>query len=504
MDNADLCSQLWHQLHFSQPSVRTASIEQSRTLIEVTLTYANETTPRSSNSLHKIDLDVPFFDVKPPPGVLTAVLETVELDIKLYAGDRLSAEPSTGGHDIASAPHWHECFDDDADDSGSEMLLEPENYNEGRSLPRLLDSPSTLSEPTLQASISELPETMPRTYQVLNLLDAAIRRAISGSLERLSCGIVMKCNRSFKTLSSIAPSLFRPGHLPAVASRSVFLPTIGRSLAAISSKCSATNALKMTKPSQPHCDAGQDVSTEQVVLRDESVSSSEHWSKILWSTIERGLLDSMPETRLKPLATGVTDSQGVIFDDELLEVNEMDHLFPQLLLSKRVNDEISEVESHENFYSDSDDLFNDPNEYSEHEDEDEIYNGDEFSSVSVEDSYWDHENLFDEVAPENDFNLQHDAIWPSVSVGESGWNHQDLRDQITQRADIDHLHDGVWSRPFNNNTGLSDIIGVGGCMFEEDTRSMCESMGAMSMLDDDADAISSSVCGMDDQEMLLT
>jgi hypothetical protein len=29
-------------------------------------------------------------------------------------------------------------------------------------------------------------------------------------------------------------------------------------------------------------------------------------------------------------------------------------------------------------------------------------------------------------------------------------------------------------------------------------------MGAMSMLDDNADAYSSSVCGMDDQEMLLT
>ena len=504
MDNADLCSQLWHQLYFSRPSVRTTSIEQARTLIEVTLTYSNETTSRSSNSPHKIDLDVPFFDVKPPPSVLTAGLETVELDIKLYAGDRLSAEPSTGGQDIASEPHWHDWFDDDTDDSNSEMLLESENYNEGRSLPPLLDSSSTLQEPMFGTTMSELPDTMPRTYQVLNLLDAAIKRAISGSLERLPCGIVMKCNRSFKTLSSIAPSLFRPGHLPAVASRAVFLPTISRSLAAIGLECSATNPLKKTKPSQPRYDAEQAVSPEQVVLRDESVSSPENWSKILWSTIERGLLDLMPETRLKPLAMDVTDSQDVIFDDELLEVNEMDHLFPQLLLSRRVNDEISEVESHENFCSDSDDLFNDLDKYSEHEDEDKIYNGDEFSSVSVGESYWDHENLFDEVAPENNFDLHHNTIWPSASVGESGWDHKDLRDQVAQKADIDHHHDGIWPRTFNNSTDLSDIIGVGGCMFEEDARSMCESVGAMSMLDDDADAISSSVCGMDDQEMLLT
>jgi hypothetical protein len=180
----------------------------------------------------------------------------------------------------------------------------------------------------------------------------------------------------------------------------------------------------------------------------------------------------MAEIRLKPLAMGVTDSQNLMFDDELLGANESDQLFPRLLPSSRANDEISEVESQEDFCSDSDDLFDDLDEYSEDEGEHDMYNGDESSSVSVGEPDWDHENLFDEVAPEKDFDLHHDAVWPSVSVGESGWDHKELRDQVAQEADIYHHHDGVWSRKFNNSTDLSDIIGVGACIFEEDARSM--------------------------------
>ena len=39
-------------------------------------------------------------------------------------------------------------------------------------------------------------------------------------------------------------------------------------------------------------------------------------------------------------------------------------------------------------------------------------------------------------------------------------------------------------------------------MFEDDTKSMCESMGAMSMLGDNPEACSSSVYDMEDPDML--
>ena len=470
MNNANICLQLWQQLHFSQPSVRTTSIDQARNLIEVSLAHDVEPTRRPARPIHRLDVDVPFYDIRPPPGIRTATLETVELDIKLRGGDRLQVKPSTGVYGGANEIHWLEWFDDDADDSGSEMLLEAENYDEECYLPQSLDASSTLPDAAVEPTISDLQESVLLTYEMLKLLDAAIRRTISGSLERLPYGMVMKCNKSFTTLSSLAPSLFQPGHLPAVASRAVFLPTISRSLAAVHLNSGRTKALKTTGLSVLQSRAEPPDSSEEDVLRGEVDKSSERLSTMLWSTVERGLQDSMPDTRLKPLSVGIADWQYLTLNDDCLELHGMERLCLQHSPTMHISDEVSDFGSPEDFCSDSDDAFDDLDKYSEHEGDDDMYE-DDSSSLSVGGFDWDYDNHFDE---------------------------------ITQKTDVDQKHDEVWSRTFNNSTYLSDVIGVGASMFEDDTKSICESMGAMSMLGDNPEACSSSVYDMEDQDTLLT
>lgn len=65
---------------------------------------------------------------------------------------------------------------------------------------------------------------------VLATLDAGIRLAITKNPTRLARGIRLDGTESFKTLAEVAPSVWSPGYLAAMSSRSLLLPTVSHAL----------------------------------------------------------------------------------------------------------------------------------------------------------------------------------------------------------------------------------------------------------------------------------
>lgn len=78
----------------------------------------------------------------------------------------------------------------------------------------------------------------------LGLIDTALRLVICGSSTRSPRGMSILGKHVHVPLTDLAPALWSPGSLPAVASRSVFLPTIAHALSSVCGVHASTDNLR--------------------------------------------------------------------------------------------------------------------------------------------------------------------------------------------------------------------------------------------------------------------
>lgn len=352
-------------MNVQQPSVQTAyNASTSTHTLEVSLTYTDEPYQQSKRKTHKLGIDVPFHDVRPPALTCSANLENVQFDIRVRRPSRrkrkrlkLDDNADIADHEnhpaaTESLPLFteepmqefmeseeHEPVNPDASVLADPLELDLRRRQEGEE--SMHDEPSML----LEAYEEELPDTLTteptkpyllkrassaldiddgeeesQKTAILELIDAAIRCAISDSPTRLAKGIAVNRKDSFQSLSGIAPALWSPGYLPAVAERAVFVPTISHALAAICSGPAKAGPLQsMTdKPANQTSEQSLAINTSQLKARSCTREMYDVWSSRVWQALGRGLYDPEAARRLKPLALHNGHLTGEPADDEEL------------------------------------------------------------------------------------------------------------------------------------------------------------------------------------------
>jgi hypothetical protein len=436
-------------------------------VIEVTLTHAADAPDNSQRMQHKLGVDVPFNDVRPPIRVLAATLESVVLNMTIQRGPRPEDE-STKTTSIAHNPYAVTYDPISHISSTSEVNSLPRTeLGDGLPLdtclweiepaikpPSPLDSDeeevnSVDSEMLLEADNSD----GQTTEHLLNVLDVAIRRAISLSSGPLAKGISVESDKQFTSLSSVAPALFRQNHLIAVASRAIFLPTINKSISATCSRQTKFELTERNASSILHLSTSRLNSNGTNDIAQRNTRSSVHertklLSPLLWQTLDRGLLAMKPERRLKPLSVGVGDIQWPSPDEELLEVlstPETCHLGRNGFDSdgQKVDEELEEE-----FFSEQEDMLDDRGILSDCGSDFGSDDGD--GHDSAEELEWDYDDPFSTC-------------------------HQDNND--VRYSDSDSCMPIVTARSFAPNTA-ADVV------FEGDSESTYGSLGAISWRED--------------------
>lgn len=306
---------------FSDDSSRVDSIT-------VSLTHQDQAHDPDRRRLHKLGADVPFNDVKPPPGVLTHALDTVHLALSIsrtHRRKRQKVDTIAAYDDVPTEHRMHNCisaaeldacddelpeeeagdvtsnadFDDlllatfDSDHDHDTAITCPvdqhgANTEEARLSTKVRKRASIAGELECEGQADMQPDA------VFHLVDAAVRLAISSTPRRLNRDVYVTNSMTFRHLSDLAPSLWSPGYLPAMSDRAVFLPTVSHALSSIGAKsCDGRLRSKLAKLSRTGAHANSNNAKENIAVR-------------LWQLLQLGLYDEKAARRLKPLAIGKT------------------------------------------------------------------------------------------------------------------------------------------------------------------------------------------------------
>ena len=309
---------MWQQLYMSTTSAETTPGPEHELIIHL----KHEDMKRSKRQLHKLAVDVPFYDVKPAAGICVTGIDTVQLDMCIRRRPRRKRrklEKTVGDSFAIGAPSMHLSAaalpSVDSDSPMSQMTKHGDSFAEPRDLP--LDAEECLFEqdqvnedwdgmemlfeadaeddkfeslPSSQTSSllkrasseAELDTNAERTSlaAVMMLVDAALRLAISQSPTRLAKGVNVTRYESVRRLADTFPAMWSPGYLPAVSSRAVFIPTISH---ALNSVCGSTARRRNSERN------AQGLANHRLDERR------------LWQTLQTGLYDSQAARRLQPI-----------------------------------------------------------------------------------------------------------------------------------------------------------------------------------------------------------
>ena len=371
--DADTQRQLWRQLSLLPSRIETSSNKSRHSHdIKVCLIHSDEGDEQPKRKLHKLGADVPFQDVRPPEGALSATLESVYFTLRIGrlvrrkrprlnqrarnvdTPDR-TADEVDAASDIFDAV-GDELLDSYVDNSSEYVLAAPHDLLS--KLPEPLLSPGDADNGQDDAGMlldmdeqdmivkprpsSQTPSLLKRASSgtdpevgaedcsadaILPLIDAAIRLAISKTPRWLDKDIVVKDRDSIQPLAEIAPTLWSPGYLPAVARRVVFLPTICHALT-ICSKHAKTASLKtkgamLASQSLFRAYDRRVTNSGPLDVGGASLASSDDFSVRLWQILQNGLYDSGAARRLTSLSvTSEGTDEASEFEDVLLHSNQ--------------------------------------------------------------------------------------------------------------------------------------------------------------------------------------
>lgn len=295
-------------------------------LVITELEHGDAVNRRKREMYHKLGADVPFYDVRPPPGTEELAIEAVYLtltfsrprkrkqrqtaDDEVPSSDLLELLPQSDDHSGSAEQHSSQCTDSlyDTDDC---MLDELEGSKNGQVLSPFRPThevpctiqPEIYNDPPLE-QVSGLPqnanepciadtESFTNDAIILVLIDNALRLAISTPC-RLGQDLRVSGSESFRCLADIAPSLWCGDYLPSVVARACFLPTISHAIKSMGNRakdrdlgikiCEIQRRLSQVRDSPSACE-------EAINLLQMK----------LWQLMQRGLRDTNKPRRLRPM-----------------------------------------------------------------------------------------------------------------------------------------------------------------------------------------------------------
>ncbi|KAF1921935.1 hypothetical protein BDU57DRAFT_67452 [Ampelomyces quisqualis] len=150
--------------------------------------------------------------------------------------------------------------------------------------------------------------------EIKTMVDGAMRLSVCGSAKSLN-GLKIKANTFSVGLVDVAPILWRPGYLGALAQRAHLLPTISRSLGHIAGTRSTSVSLSEKLKSLTALVTAKAYDTEpnSVLTADEETLPSSQITDRLWQQLQKALL----VRSTLPLQAFVTrDTEGIPHSDQ--------------------------------------------------------------------------------------------------------------------------------------------------------------------------------------------
>ncbi|KAH0364086.1 hypothetical protein KCU65_g6984, partial [Aureobasidium melanogenum] len=311
---------LWTQLNL-QPSLTIKPAQYSNTcLLVVSLTAVPSLVTAKKAPTHRLSKDIPFSHLKPPEGLSHWTLDEIHLAIHIT-----SPLPCSTPNDDSMLFEDSTPLEDQPDSSSpsSAELLDPES--------------------------------------VIGLIDAALRLALTDLPSKALAEKKITEKSSFKHLDNICPAMWSPGHLEALASRAIFLPTISHAMSnSISQRAHSITLKEKLKEiaSQEHVAASSSQHTEPQAIQ-QAVSIR------LWRLMQRRLRDPSAGKKLKSIKIADTalPMPELVEDTDILlsfEQEDKSYTYSQPEDFLKLNDEEDEEDLLDAEYeSEWEDLFTD-------------------------------------------------------------------------------------------------------------------------------------------------
>ncbi|KAF2235116.1 hypothetical protein EV356DRAFT_514490 [Viridothelium virens] len=199
--------------------------------------------------------------------------------------------------------------------------------NQGVYQKELLQHPPKLLSDRLLFGMTDI--SMQLTHAI-DLIDAAVRMTICKKPIKLARGIKTTAENFPSRLSDIAPTIFSPGYLSALAERAIFIPTISRALTTRISTNATSASLQAKLARLGVGDPGNGLGPElrgaaSVDHNEAATDKALHNAAVktrIWRMAQGTLRSPAAERRLKPIRTPdlQIDSSSVGKDDILESV----------------------------------------------------------------------------------------------------------------------------------------------------------------------------------------
>ncbi|KAF2467106.1 uncharacterized protein BDR25DRAFT_73301 [Lindgomyces ingoldianus] len=246
-----LNAQIWSQLNL-RPSLPLNNFNEDALLpdsgkLQINISHSRIEPEMSDKKPHRLCLNVPFEDAKPPPNVSVLTLQSLQFSMEIVemkaprnSKKRKCSQRSSPSRN-SSSPARKRLFDKQEvrAPEGSTIPFEPEGeilttlnqQNDGETSARS----SYLCIKRRKESVSDRTSILNYSRpidlrEVGKLVDAAMRLSISEASPRSTTGLKIVTNSFAGTLAEISPSLWSPGYLLAVSQRAHFVPIVSHSL----------------------------------------------------------------------------------------------------------------------------------------------------------------------------------------------------------------------------------------------------------------------------------
>ncbi|KAF2275128.1 uncharacterized protein EI97DRAFT_468097 [Westerdykella ornata] len=327
---------VWHQLGLNV----TISESEVQGQIRISIAHHRNVDENTTPARHRLGVNVPSADIKPPEMVPVISLNSVRLSL-----DILQPRP-------ASKAKKRKMSRDANQKLGT--LIDAGSDNSNNAQAALLDSSVTMvsnmqqqhfeEEILLESSVSpsnnqsnpwDNPvsisphQVKKRCYAVSYeskstnsggqpvevadisaMVDAAMRISVCRNPSRVSGGVKIVTSTFSATLSEVCPALFTPHYLQALSQRAHFLPTLSRSMVRVT--CSPRNSVslqeKMTTLLEEHSARWNAASHDSIPFPEDVVRSR------LWKHLQSSLSER-PTKSLLPFVTAapkVHDRLGIV------------------------------------------------------------------------------------------------------------------------------------------------------------------------------------------------
>ncbi|THY66691.1 hypothetical protein D6C95_10513, partial [Aureobasidium pullulans] len=163
----------------------------------------------------------------------------------------------------------------------------------------------------------------PKFESIVTLIDAALRLAITNLPPKALSGMKITERSSFKHLGDICPAMWSPGHLEAIASRTIFLPTISHAI---------SNSVQQRARSFSLREKLKEVARQETTTASDSPTAiSKAVSIRLWRLMQRRLRDPSAGKGIKSIRISDTTLPMSEPDDEYENVLDIQHELDTLI-----------------------------------------------------------------------------------------------------------------------------------------------------------------------------